>query len=250
MCSASGWLNFFLFILVAVSVPEPIAYYPLDKIHGTSEINDRQPEGTPVGVSLAPGPGGLDGGSYQFTGQEDSYIEFPNNGGLDVRRSITISFWVYIEARFTGNAQIVTYSSTEHGSDYVADVGVTIFDGIVRFIYYISWAKAFFHARDRKPFAQDVAAWRHVAASYDYDTGYARLWVDGEMVAENKQFARVNLVTNGPIILAKAPSHGSSFKGRITQLKIFDVALTDEQINKMTVGAEGGEGNVYLLKLS
>ena len=199
-------------------------------------------------MSLAPGPDGQDGGSYQFAGQEGSYIEFPNNGGLDVQRSITISFWVNVEANFTRDTMLLTYSYPEINNDGVA---VAIFGGTVRFYYYNPSRGFFIHAADTKPFPQDVAAWRHVAGSYDYDTGYSRLWVDGKMVAEIQGDAGVNLVTNNPITMGKIPMRdGYEFKGQITQLKIFDVALTDEQINKTLVGGQGGEGNVHVLKLS
>ena len=231
-----------MLILVAVSVPEPMAYYPLDKIHGTSEINNRQPKGTPVGVSLAPGPDGQDGGSYQFAGPaRGSYIEFPNDGGLDVQRSIAISFWMYVEANFTRDTVLLTYSYPEIDN---AGVAVAILEGTVRFYYYNPSRRAFEDTADTKSFAQDVAAWRHVAASYDYDTGYSRLWVDGKMVAKKQHNAGVNLVTKSPITLGRSPTHELHFKGRMTQLKIFDVALTDEQINKIFVGGEGGKGSV------
>ena len=84
--------------LVAVYVPEPVALYPLNATYTTQEINNRQPQGTSVGVSLAPGPDGKPGGSYQFTGNADSYIEFPNDGGLDVKHSFTLLCWVYPES--------------------------------------------------------------------------------------------------------------------------------------------------------
>ena len=197
-------------------------------------------------MSLAPGPDGQDGGSYQFAGQEDSYIEFPNNGGLDVQRSITISFWVYVEADVNDPA-LVTYSNPE-----INNVGVdmVIYGGTgVSFSYYNPSRRSFFSTLDSTSF--DLATWRHVAGSYDYDTGYSRLWLDGKMVAERQGDAGVNLVTNNPITLGKTPSHdGYAFKGRVTQLKIFDIALTDEQISKtmILVGGEGGEGSVYVLK--
>ena len=89
---------FFLFDLVVVSVPDPIALYPLNSQYQTREAYNRQPMGaTGANVSLAPGPEGEPLGSYQFSGQNDSYIEFPNNGGLNVKHSITMLCWVYME---------------------------------------------------------------------------------------------------------------------------------------------------------
>ena len=199
-------------------------------------------------MSLAPGPDGQDGGSYQFAGQEDSYIEFPNNGGLDVQRSITISFWTYVEAHFNEKAVLVWYSYPENNH---AGVAMAIDQGYTGFYYYNPSIGNFVPTAISKSLVQDVATWRHVAASYDYDTGYSRLWLDGKMVAERQGDAGVNLITNNPITLGRSPTHdGYAFKGRMTQLKIFDVALTDEQIDKILVSGQGGEGSVHLLKLS
>ena len=76
-------------------IPDPIASYPLNNHYKIRELENRQPQGNPVGVTLAAGPNGKAGGSYQFTGQANSYIEFPNNGGLDTERSITMLCWLY-----------------------------------------------------------------------------------------------------------------------------------------------------------
>lgn len=84
--------------LVVVSVQDPIALYPLNSQYQTQEAYNRQHMGTTeANASLAPRPDGKLRGSYQFPGQEDSYIEFPNNGGLNVKPSITMLCWVYME---------------------------------------------------------------------------------------------------------------------------------------------------------
>ena len=62
-------------------------------MYQTREIKNRVPQGNPVGVS--DGPEGNSGGSYMFAGNSLSYIEFPNNGALDVQHSITMLCWVY-----------------------------------------------------------------------------------------------------------------------------------------------------------
>lgn len=96
---ALNFISFFLCLWrAAIFVPDPVAFYPLNAKYVTREFNNRQPQGTPVGVFLSPGPDGKPGGSYQFTGNVDSYIEFPNNGGLDVKYSMTLVFWVFPES--------------------------------------------------------------------------------------------------------------------------------------------------------
>ena len=86
------WTNCFPY-----QVPDLVAFYPLNAAYGTKEIDNRVAQGVPSGVSLAPGPDGTAGSSYEFAGTANSYIEFPNSQGgpLDVRYSMTMLSWVY-----------------------------------------------------------------------------------------------------------------------------------------------------------
>ena len=54
----------------------PVALFPLD------------------GVKLAPGPDGEQNGSYEFSGDASSRIEFPNDGGLNMNDSFTLLVWL------------------------------------------------------------------------------------------------------------------------------------------------------------
>ena len=83
---------FFLFLFLAV--PEAIAFYPLNARYKSTEKENRQPKGILGDVGITNGPYNEPGGSYMFYGTYGSYIEFPNNGGLDTRFSITLMCWV------------------------------------------------------------------------------------------------------------------------------------------------------------
>ena len=80
-----------------MSIPDARACYPLNRFFETGEMNNKQPPGFPGEVSLTTGPNADEGGSYQFHGNANSYIEFPNvQGGLDISNSITLLFWLEI----------------------------------------------------------------------------------------------------------------------------------------------------------
>ena len=78
-------------------VPEPVTLFPLNCTFGTKEIKNRVAGGVASGVTLALGPYGIPGGSYEFSGSPNSFIQFPNSeeGPLDVRYSMTMLCWVY-----------------------------------------------------------------------------------------------------------------------------------------------------------
>ena len=88
-------------ILYSFKVPDPVAFFPLNAAYGTKEINNRAVKGILSGVTLAPGPDGRPNYSYKFSGSSNSYIEFPNRigGPLDVRYSMTMLCWVYIDCK-------------------------------------------------------------------------------------------------------------------------------------------------------
>ena len=75
-------------------MPEPVAFYPLNARYKAAEKEDRQPKGIPGNVGITDGPYNKPGGAYMFYGTDSSYIDFPNNRGLDTRFSITLMCWV------------------------------------------------------------------------------------------------------------------------------------------------------------
>lgn len=137
--------------------------------------------GTPgAGMSLAPGPDGKRDGSYQFSGQDDSYIEFPNEyKGLKVKCSITMLCWVYLETSGV-SGPLFSYNSPW-------GVHLCIYDGAL----YTYFNKTELIA----PNQLEPNQWHYVGSSYDYNTGDASLWLNGTKVEEQDIGAGINLAT-------------------------------------------------------
>ena len=177
-------------------------------------------------MSLAPGPNNKTGGSYQFTGQNNSYIEFPNDGGLDANRSITVLFWVNYAGSDTLYQIIVGYINLKRN-----DIGfiVFLFNGTLQVIMNDRGDKITSSWKDTQPL--EPGAWHLVGASYDDDTGIARLYVDGKTVAEKNLKANGGVATTDQfkLYVGGVPEDENNFNGRITNLWIFDVALTLDQ---------------------
>ncbi|XP_078603366.1 uncharacterized protein LOC144877331 [Branchiostoma floridae x Branchiostoma japonicum] len=72
-----------------------IGLWPLNGHYGASDITGNGNDGTATGTQLAPGPYGDADGAFLFSGTENSYIDIPNNGRLDVRYSFTILAHIY-----------------------------------------------------------------------------------------------------------------------------------------------------------
>ena len=208
------------FNVAAVTVPDPGALYPLNSKYETREINNGQPQGTPVGVSLAAGPDGKAGGSYQFAGHANSYIEFPNNGGLDTLRSITMLSWIYPQ---NTDGPIFNYKTSGASGVHMWMVSGKLFarftglDGVTKSL------------TTTQPLA--LNQWHYVGSSYESKTGIAKLWLNAQQVVQIYIEPKMELATQGDVRMGAKAGDSRYYKGRITAMQVYDVALTAEQIN-------------------
>ena len=199
------------------------------------ELEDRQPQGTPVGVTQAAGPNGKAGGSYQFTGQANSYIEFPNNGGLDAQHSITLLCWVYPE---NTDGPIFNYKTT----GYPWAVHLWIHTG--RLYGVISQRNYVMIPGLISSQVLALNQWHYVGFTYNHITGIADLWLDDQRVVQRNIGAGLSLSTQDDVRMAALENDGRYFKGRITAMQIYNVSLTEEQIKAVE---NAGQGKIIMI---
>ncbi|XP_022799212.1 discoidin-1 subunit B/C-like isoform X1 [Stylophora pistillata] len=72
--------------------------------------------------------------------------------------------------------------------------------------------------------------WRFVGASYDSTSGYAKLWIDGIEVVKSNIGAHLHLATQDNVRMGVKNGDGRFFKGRIAQMQVYNVALSQKQI--------------------
>lgn len=180
----------------------------------------KNPAGRPYNVRQAPGPDGWPRGSYYFPGRPNSYIYFPNNGGIDARKSITVIGWVYPEK----SGPIFHYNPRSWGVH----------------IWYLAPNKLFarFQRRSGRTSPHILShrlnrkKWSYFGATYDHKTGLATLWVNGQPVAQ-RNIGVIRLATNHPAVMGKKTGDRRYFRGRISCVQVYDVALTGPQIRKL-----------------
>ena len=228
---------FFLSNLIADKIPDPIALYPLNSQYGSREVANREPQGNPVGVTLAAGPNGKAGGSYQFTGQANSYIEFPNNGGLDAKRSITMLCWVYPQ---NTDGPIFNYKTSGSWGVHMWVVSGKLFARFTKRNYQFTQ-----HLATSESLA--LNQWQYVGASYDYNTGVASLWLDGQQVVQTNIGAGLTLGTQDDVRMGVKGGDRRYFRGRIVAMQIYDVALTKEQVKAVKTAGQGNHREVAFL---
>lgn len=207
-----SWLFFF------IGFPRIVAFYPLSrKTRGRDISSSQNPEGKLHNVRSAPGPDGLPDGSYYFYGTKTSYIDFPNNGKLDSRYSLTLLAWVYPE----GSGPIFHFAPG--GVRFWVVRPNTLF---VRFV-----------RRTGRPTQQLISRtlipkqWNYVGASYDEKTGIATLWRNSQPV-KSVFIGRIRLATNRPVRMGALPRDLRYFRGRISCMQVYSVPLSGPEIKR------------------
>ena len=208
-----------------VAVPEPVAFYPLNARYEAAEKENRQPKGNLGKVTITNGPYNEPGGAYMFYGTDRSYIEFWNYNGPDTRFSIAMMCWVQPGGQ---DGPLFSYRHYDF-IEWFNVVGMWIEDG------QLTIANTGMSSGDQHGiFTSEVlpaGKWVHVAGSYDHNTGSSSLYINGHLrVSEyiGKGF-EIN-TTAGKARMGAIYEERPYFKGKIAEMKVYDVALNEAQI--------------------
>ena len=216
--------------------------FPLNAEYQTRDIKNRTAPGIPSGVSLAPGPNGEKNGSYEFFGNASSFIEFPNSprGALDVRYSMTILCWVYYDENGGLHGPVFNYNT---GGKF----GVHFW--VYNRLFYADFIDRAYKSGTYLHHTSLAGGWKFIGASYDNETGEIKLWAEGAFKQTRNWGANKQLRTQGSVRMGVRKNDKRYFKGRISQLQIYNEALSEEQIIKIATKPEG-ERNAVKARLT
>ena len=149
-----------------------------------------------------------------FYGTLSSYIEFPNKGGLNTRLSITLMCWVQ--------------PGGQDGPLFSYGVGIWIHKGkfLNRIVKHQSLQSLTTIATEDLP----AGEWVHIAASYDHNSGNNSLYINGHLSASQNIGTGYEIATAFQRVRMGAKFGSSYFKGKIAEMKVYDVALNEAQI--------------------
>ena len=197
--------------------------FPLNKQYQAQEMHNKVSAGIVAGLAFAAGPWGQAGTSYQFSGTGSSYIEIPNNvkKALDFEKSITILAWIYWEGKA---GPIVNYEVNGFGVHFWVTGQNQLF--------------ARFNKRGGEKSKHllftgvQLNSWQYVGCSYNYNTGEAKLWYNGQaVVVMNMNIFKIR--TQFPIRIGALVGDQRFFKGRIACIQFYLTALTAVEIAKV-----------------
>ena len=202
-------LSFFHVILFnfAAIIPHPSAWFPLNGTLRTEEIERRTTPGVKGNkVYLSLGPDGTQNGSYFFHGPHANSITF-SDSNLDIGFLITIVCWLYtydINAKTEGFFQYkgIHLSANHKELKLSSSSNDQLLTGTL-----------------------PEKGWKFVGVSYNETTAEVKLWIDGNIVNSTTPLADFDSKDRQILKLG-----GNNFKGKITQLMLFNLTLTQEQM--------------------
>ena len=205
--------------ILPLAIPEPIAFYPLNVSYKTAEKENRQLSGILGDVGITSGPYNEPGGAYMFYGTVSSYIEFANEGDLDTRYSITLMCWVQPGGQ---DGPIFSYGVS----------GQTVCMKIEDSRFFNRIVKRSFQTLTTITAAEilPVGKWVHVAASYDHNSGNNSLYINGHLRASQNIGTGYQIATATQKVRIGVKEGNSSFKGKIAEMKVYNFALNEAQI--------------------
>ncbi|XP_035663461.1 uncharacterized protein LOC118407149 [Branchiostoma floridae] len=195
--------------------------------HGARDVTGYGNDGVTFNTSVAEGPGGETGGAMYFHGTSGSRVEFPNNGALHMTSYITLQAWIYPEG--TGLGPIFQYQregSTDEG---------------VHFWIYPSGNDLYIFFKSGQALSRPVITrneWQFVTATYHRTTGVQKLYRNAiEIGSDDLGDVSLFMNTRYPLATgARPPPYAGgdryAYKGRIAHMQVYNIALTQAQIQE------------------
>ncbi|MES2566544.1 MAG: LamG-like jellyroll fold domain-containing protein [Bacteroidota bacterium] len=156
--------------------------------------------------------------ALNFDGVND-YIAIPSNTALSMTNAVTIESWFKTTGMPAGEQYIMTKSNDSYY------VGLNV-DGFVgRASFYISGVSSGWLYSTSTNLNDDN--WHHIASTYD--GAIIKIYIDG--ILENSVVASGAILTGPNDINLGCRSNGSFLKGSLDEVRIWDVARTQCEIN-------------------
>ena len=200
-------------LTISLVLPEPVAFYPLNKHFTTNdEQNKAELRGSASNVVLTRGP------------HNERLAEHMNFGGgiLDVQHSFTLMCWVRPGGQ---DGPIFNYKKTGAWGVHIWIVAGKFFNRVTKYPNH-AFLPAIISDQPLK-----VEKWVHVAATYNHLTGANSIYVNGVLSKMQNIGTGYRISTNDAAVrMGVKRGDGRYFKGAIAQMRVYNVALTPEQI--------------------
>ncbi|PIZ47810.1 hypothetical protein COY32_01100, partial [candidate division WWE3 bacterium CG_4_10_14_0_2_um_filter_41_14] len=162
--------------------------------------------------------------SLNFDGTDD-YVQTSGGPSLTNQTQVSVSAWIY------DNGLTGTYNFIANGQDNNFQFWWNSTYGLCFQVRTTVWNAC------TGGVVPSVGQWVHVAATYDGNT--VRNYIDGRLQNSVAQTGTISTISTGPVTIGNylVPTSGYEFNGQIDDVRIYNYALTANQIK--TVMNEG-----------
>ncbi|MDR4509349.1 MAG: FG-GAP-like repeat-containing protein [Candidatus Brocadiaceae bacterium] len=217
----------------SLPVPDPDlqAQYEFNEGSGP-EATDSTGNGNDGAINGAAWSSGISGAGLSFDGVDDS-VDFPTN--LGITGELTVSAWVYPTAAPSGTGRIIA-------ATYDWDSNASLRRGWSLGLDYGSADRILFRVHDSLGssasvaiddfFADNLNRWTHVVGVFS-PSQQVRVYINGAMAAEGTTGIPAAIAYQAGINLrlgARADSNGGRWQGGIDEVRIYNRALSDQEV--------------------
>ncbi|MCH7559369.1 MAG: LamG domain-containing protein [Planctomycetes bacterium] len=228
-------------VVEAAADPSLLAWWKLDEGMGVTVLDW---SGLGNGGTLANGPQwvpGNDGGALYFDGTDD-YVDLGTPSELHLPDNYTYTAWFKVGVDINGDsgAQYLLCIGSRSDLLFGVEDGVGV-NGDLSLHYYDTAPS--FHAVGVGQTVWSSDEWHMVAGTKDSATGH-KIYLDGELKNSDTNTNNDNHATSRMISLgARAWTGHQYFNGTIDDVRIYNRALTQEEIRDVMVGTLGLSSN-------
>lgn len=198
----------------SIAAPPPlglVAYYPFNG--NADDESGHGNDGMVYGATLTEDKSGSPDSAYSFNGQSD-YIQVADSNTLDMAGNLTIAAWVCSTA--PSNYQRIVAK----GNNYELSMNSS---DPHQWSFWVSGGPALYSFSNVK-----INTWIHLAATYD--GSYMRIYING---IQNNLMAKTGPLNPDSSALVIGQGSGYYFDGKITQINLYDRALSSEEIRQL-----------------
>jgi hypothetical protein len=201
-----------------------VAYYRMNEGSGTTMANSHAAvtgiDGTLVnGPAWTASPVQYASNALSFDGADDHMI-IPDDNTLDITTAITLEAWCYA-IKNSGVQNVISKSNNSSNNGYIFPRTDNGWANVVIYIHIAGGWKTL-----SAPYPS-LNAWHHLAATYDGAS--INLYINGVLAASMAQTGAIT--TNGnPLALGSQPGFGEYFGGYADEMRIWNVARTQVEI--------------------
>ena len=208
-------------MLSLAALSNPLALFPLDNDIEVRDISfTRLSPGRAFGVHLVESSNQNVKSSLYFNGTTSSFVIIANISKLLIGDSFTILLWVYPQGE---HGHLFYYGNESSG------IQLWLKEGVLTLVLLQ-------HANHKFTISGlDVLLneWNLVGASYDFQTGVARLWSfhkSHNKTSLEKKVGFIQTESHPSLLLAVSPYRNLSFLGRLACLQVYEGVLPQEDI--------------------